>query len=308
MLAVCTASFTAWTTPPPAAAVGHHAYARPRLGGHSCRVAMQQGPLEDGYSELLPLINKMEGRDADGNADAELVARMEAEVLQLTGVGLEGLLNPAKVVNLEYERLQKVSELEKCTDATERAALEERLAKIEGDLYREKRTKFRTWLKYLFIIQSVSAVVLSGFLVFDAFPTVTVDISLRALGFWSYWLFIIPSLRARRPQGWEKTALNYAFLGSPVLTLGLPFITKEPPIIWGANLVLLVSCYAYGYFVVRGSEDENAAKGFSGPLRWLDFGSGQERGMTMEKREAMQQKQAAEKEAGKELAKAASEK
>ena len=37
--------------------------------------------------------------------------------------------------------------------------------------------------------------------VFDTFPTVTIDISLRALGFWSFWLFIIPSLRARRPRG-----------------------------------------------------------------------------------------------------------
>ena len=64
---------------------------------------------------------------------------------------------------------------------------------------------------------------------FDAFPTVTLDISLRALGFWSFWLFIIPSLRARRPRGWEKLALNIAFLGSPIVTIGAPFLTSPCP-------------------------------------------------------------------------------
>ena len=133
--------------------------------------------------------------------DPRLVARMDAEVFELTGVGLEDLLNPSKVVNLELERLKLEAELADFGgDAEEREKLEAKLDETERKLYTEKRTVFAGWLKGLFIGQALIAVVLSGYMVYDAFPTVTLDISLQALGFWSYWLFVIPSLRARRPR------------------------------------------------------------------------------------------------------------
>jgi hypothetical protein len=60
----------------------------------------------------------------------------------------------------------------------------------------------------------------------------------RALGFWTIWLFTIPSLRAVKPLGYpsvgmsaavEKKALNLAFVLTPLLTLALPFATKVNP-------------------------------------------------------------------------------
>jgi len=42
--------------------------------------------------------------------------------------------------------------------------------------------------------------------------------------------------------------------------------------------MLLVSCYAYAFAFARG-EGAGEAASFSGALRWLDFGSGQERGI-----------------------------
>merc|ERR1719382_253317 len=213
---------------------------------------------------------------------------MDEEVRQLTGVSLDELLNPSKVVNLERDRLNLERELATAAPGEAREQLEAKLTKVENDLFREKRTVFRGWLKNLFVGQSLLAIAGSGLFVYDAIPGVSLDLSLRALGFWSYWLFIIPSLRARRPSGWEKKALNFAFLGSPILTLGLPFVTKEPALIWEANLVLLVACYVWAYFT--GDEDEQVA-GFSGVLRWLDFGSGQERGMSATQREKLRQKQ-----------------
>ena len=203
---------------------------------------LQQGPLEDGFNGLMPMMTD------EGNADPELVARIDDEVQALTGVGLDDLLNPSKVVNLERDRILVESELDSCTDASKREELEAKLAKLEGDLYREKRTVFRGWLKAVFIGQSLIAIVLSGIAVNDP----SIDLSLRALGFWSYWLFIIPSLRARRPRGWEKKALDIAFLGSPILTIALPFVTKQPANIWAANLVLLAGSYAFGYFSGEG--------------------------------------------------------
>ena len=49
----------------------------------------------------------------DGNVDPELVERVNAEVLELTGVELDELLNPSKVVN--YEREVILLEQQVCT-------------------------------------------------------------------------------------------------------------------------------------------------------------------------------------------------
>jgi len=254
-----------------------------------------QGPLEEGFKEILPFATD------EGNVDPDLVDRVNEEVFALNGVGLEDLLNPSKVVNYEREKILLAEQISECTDASEREELQQRLDKVEEQLYSEKRTVFSGWLKAVFVGQAVFAIILGGVAAFDAFPTVTIDISLRALGFWSYWLFIIPSLRARRPRGWEKVALNYAFLGSPILTIGLPFVAKDPPLIWGCNLALLVGCYAYGYAFGRG-EDAEKVGAFSGALSALDFGSGQERGIRGKARERYFDQKTQVKEAPRELA------
>ena len=248
---------------------------------------LQVGPLEDGFKELIPQLNQ----NKQGDVEAEIVARVNDEVLQLTGVELESLLNPSKVVNGERKKLIIINQLDATTSAEEKAQLQLELDKLDEELFREKRTVFREWLKALFVGQAILGIIGSGFLAYDAFPGASIDLSLRALGFWSFWLFTIPSLRARRPRGWEKKALNIAFLGSPILTLGLPFVTKQPDQIWLANLVLLVGSYVYGY--ISGPEDEEVG-GFSGALRWLDFGSGQERGMRAEQREAFFERRTSE--------------
>jgi len=266
---------------------------QPSFGQRTGLVRAQSGPLEDGYAELLP------GRTEEGSVDPEIVARMDAEVQAISGVNLEDLLNPSKVVNLERERLILEPQIASCTNTEEKAELEKKMDKIEKQLYSEKRAVFRGWLKNVFIGQAIFAVVLGGVAAFDAFPTVTIDISLRALGFWSYWLFVIPSLRARRPKGWEKKALDVAFLGSPLITFAAPFVTKDTGTIWAANLIFLMASYAYGYF---SGEDEAPAGRFSGALQALDFGSGQERGLSANAREKIEQrrkeKEAAEDSAG----------
>ena len=103
-------------------------------------------------------------------------------------------------------------------------------------------------------------------------------------------------MRARRPRGWEKLALDIAFLGSPILTIGLPFITKEPSTIYNFNFALLVASYAYGYSFGRG-EGAQKVTAFSGALSALDFGSGQERGVRGAAREKLFEQQRASKEA-----------
>ena len=190
-------------------------------------------------------------------------------------------------------------QIEECEDAGARSELQAKLEKVSKQLYSEKRTVFRGWLKAVFVGQALIAVVLGGVAAFDAFPTVTIDLSLRALGFWSFWLFIIPSLRARRPKGWEKFALDIAFLGSPIVTIGAPFLTKDPALIWGANLALLTGVYAFAYAFGRTDGGEQLGKslgGVSNALSAVDFGTGQERGIRGEARERFFEKQKSEKE------------
>ena len=58
------------------------------------------------------------------------------------------------------------------------------------------------------------------------------DISIQVLGYWFWWLFIVPSLRSRRPKGDEKKALDIAFLGTPIVSALAPVVTKDTGLIW----------------------------------------------------------------------------
>jgi hypothetical protein len=55
------------------------------------------------------------------------------------------------------------------------------------------------------------------------------------LGYWWWWLFVVPSLRSRRPKGMEKKALDIAFLGTPLISLLMPVVTKDTGIIWAGE-------------------------------------------------------------------------
>merc|ERR1711871_1354405 len=103
-----------------------------------------QGPLEEGFKEILPFATE------EGNVDPEPVDRVNEEVFQLMGVGLEDLLNPSKVVNYERERILLNQQISECSDAGEKAELEARLDKVEKQLYSEKRTVFSGALKAVF--------------------------------------------------------------------------------------------------------------------------------------------------------------
>ena len=58
----------------------------------------------------------------------------------------------------------------------------------------------------------------------------------------------------------------------------MPLVAKDPPLVWCANLALLVGCYGYGYAFGRG-EDAQSLGRFGAALNAVDFGSGQERGI-----------------------------
>jgi hypothetical protein len=103
-----------------------------------------------------------------------------------------------------------------------------------------------------------------------------------------WWLFIIPSLRARKPSNEEKNALNWAFLLSPVVSLSLPVVTKDVALIWWMNAVAVVGCYIYAFFLKKDDDDGiSPTDSEQKPLppllaqiyKALDYGSGQERGL-----------------------------
>lgn len=110
----------------------------------------------------------------------------------------------------------------------------------------------------------------------------TSDVSIQVLGFWWWWLFIVPSLRSRRPKGFEKQALDIAFIGTPAVSLLAPIATKDTALIWIANFVLVAGAYGFAY--VTYDENDDGSGGSKQPewlkfvMKSLDFGVGKERG------------------------------
>ena len=177
-------------------------------------------------------------------------------------------------------------------------AVRNKIAKKEKDLFIERKSVFRSWLKNVFLGQAILSTALSYVMAtnpdalfgsFDWYHDVSnMDTSLSVLGFWWWWLFIVPSLRSRRPSGNEKRALDMAFLGTPLISLLSPVVTKDTGLIWMANFLVVAGSYGYA-FLGGGDDDGNDDDGEGGEddkrpgwlkfmYKSLDFGSGRERG------------------------------
>mmetsp|Transcript_37665 Transcript_37665/g.92574 ORF Transcript_37665/g.92574 Transcript_37665/m.92574 type:complete len:360 (-) Transcript_37665:183-1262(-) len=209
----------------------------------------------------------------------ELVRR---EVRADLGCELEDLLNPIKVVSLETKILAAEQEIAQGADAERSQRLLDDIDKYRADLAVEKRAIMKDWLKMLFRGQAVLSLLVGGYMANNP----EVSVAFRALGFWTIWLFTIPSLRAVKPLGYpslnisanmEKKALNLAFVLTPLLTLLLPVFTKDTAVIFWADVATVAACYAL--YVAKG-DDPDGGDGveIKGVLRYLDYGTGRERG------------------------------
>ncbi|CAB9526490.1 expressed unknown protein [Seminavis robusta] len=251
--------------------------------------------------------------DGEMTSDDPFVQEIDAGIQRDFGVGLDELLNPAKVVNLERDLYNLRLELAELTGVTLEETvqltteqcdgggggetadeLRANIEKKETSLVIERRSVFRGWLKNVFLVQAVLSFALSWVMAtnpealfgqFGWFQTYNMDISIKVLGYWWWWLFVVPSLRSRRPTGTEKKALDIAFLGTPIISLIAPVATKDTAIIWAANLAVVLGSYAFA-FATDGDEDDDAGAGDDSKTpEWLkfvykslDFGSGRERG------------------------------
>ena len=251
--------------------------------------------------------------EGDLTSDDPFVQSIDAGIQRDVGVPLDGLLNPAKVVNLERDlyslrmNLASVtgketdfSEMEDLTAMTtqdcdgggggeEAEALRKNIAKKEASLVIERRSVFRGWLKNIFLGQAVISFGLSYVMAthpeslfggFGWYNVYNMDISIKVLGYWWWWLFVIPSLRSRRPSGPEKKALDIAFLASPAISLIAPVATKDTALIWAANFAIVAA--SYGFAFLTPEDDDDGDSKTPGWLKFvyksLDFGSGRERG------------------------------
>lgn len=248
--------------------------------------------------------------DEEMTSDDPFVRSINEGIRRDVGVELDELLNPSKVVNLERDLFNLRLELAEATGVADPGKttaecdgggggedadkLRKKISKKESDLSIERRSVFRGWLKNIFLGQAVLSLGLSWVMVTD--PTVIVgsfenyerlqlDTSVKVLGFWWWWLFIVPSLRSRRPKGAEKKALDIAFLGTPLVSILAPVLTKDTPSIWIANLAVVLGSYGYAYFLDNGDDDAGGKDKKNDPewlkfvYKSLDFGSGRERGL-----------------------------
>jgi hypothetical protein len=117
--------------------------------------------------------------DGEMTSDDPFVKQIDAGIQRDFGVGLEDLLNPAKVVNLERELYNLRTELATLTNkkdetgriievvglsteecdggggGEEAEAIRTKISKKETDLALERRSVFRDWLKNIFVGQAV---------------------------------------------------------------------------------------------------------------------------------------------------------
>ena len=131
------------------------------------------------------------------NKEQELIARISREVMLESGVELDQLINPSKVVNLERDIVNLTDQLRLTDSTVEKEDIQSKIDKKKSTLSVEKRAVMRDWLKNLFVGQSIIAVVISLLMVYDIVPYYEhqLPLSIKVLGFWMWWLFIIPSLR-----------------------------------------------------------------------------------------------------------------
>lgn len=258
-----------------------------------------------GWSGVAP----MQG-DGEMTSEDPFVKQIDESIRGEMGVGLDELLNPAKVVNLERDLYNLRNELATLTGATlpenttpttelcdaggggeDAEAIRAKIDKKEKDLYMERRSVFRGWLKNIFLGQALLSMALSYVMAtnpdflfgsFDWYNRIdNMDTSITVLGFWWWWLFIVPSLRSRRPSGMEKKALDIAFLGTPLISILSPVVTKDTGIIWFANFAVVAGAYGFAY-LAPDDDGDDGDKNQPGWLKFLykslDFGSGRERG------------------------------
>lgn len=245
---------------------------------------MRRSHLQLVTKENTAAVTDNNGMSQEEIEEEAMIKRIEDEVMAESGVELDQLINPSKVVNLERDLIKLNAEmLDTSVGQEELNKIQTLIDKKKAVLFIEKRAVMRGWLKNLFVGQSVLAGIISYGMVYNNIPGYDAPLAIQVLGFWMWWLFIIPSLRARKPQANEKEALNIAFILSPTVSLLLPTFTKDVTIIWWANAIATAACYAYAYLIPKSDDTANANDSLPPWLKQafkaLDFGSGQERGL-----------------------------
>ncbi|CAN8064836.1 unnamed protein product [Agarophyton chilense] len=215
------------------------------------------------------------------SAEQDPVESQVRTELAAEGINLDELLNGGKVVSLtrKLNLLQSQSEM-LLPNSEDYNVMQKKITELKTDIDREKRQVMQSWLKNLFVFQAVMFLGIGAALSFDAVPFYSVPLVGQALGFWTIWLFTIPSLRARKGTAKaEKSALNISFLTVPLINVCLPGITKNCGLIWTADVVVLLGFYMY-YFIraynssLEGKEGLPKEQGtIKGVLKYLDWGS-----------------------------------
>jgi hypothetical protein len=231
--------------------------------------------------------------------------RYRRQLAQLTGATITTTTMTTTATTTATTTLTTTADCDNGGGGAEADMLRQLIQTKEATLLTERRSVFRGWFKTLFLYQAMLSFGLSYVMAttpatlfghYDWYnnPQYNMDLSISVLGYWWWWLFVIPSLRSRRPKGYEKQALDVAFLASPVVSLMAPVVTKDTGIIWWANAVVVGGAYGYAFWSSRqpnqndeddDDEDDSDSTSQQSPPKWwkfvyqsLDFGSGRERG------------------------------
>lgn len=195
------------------------------------------------------------------------------------GINFDDLMNGPKTLKLthEVEKLERLLSSLSSKEGLEAQKLTTELAATREELKKIRTQVMQPALKQVFLVQAILTAIAGGLLSADQIPTVSVPIVGQALGFWTVWLFTLPALRARKGIArWEKSALNIAFLTTPLCNVLLPTITKNCGLIWIIDISVVLFSYAFYLQKSLKADDPLSATEqgkVRGILKYLDWGS-----------------------------------
>lgn len=285
----------------------------------------QEAPVDEAEKEVVPFFEEVSGDDP-------IVLELEDRLRKMNGdssLTLDMVLNPGTIVNAEREVILLRAELKATPDEEleKRKELEDKIEAKQMKIVNEMRQVMTDSLKLEFLLQAALSVPLFGAMCYDALPIPDLNwlglddagsrLVLRLFGLWGIWLVTVPALRARKPGGpygmgyEEKRALDLSFLILPLVCILVPFISKDPALIFWLCLLTVGGCYVWSFKTPLETESTFSRRGAGSdlnlpePIMWalkaLDFGTGSERGAVREDTTWQEQLEAYEK-AAEELA------
>eukprot|EP00741_Cyanophora_paradoxa_P008784 tig00001374_g8501.t1 len=108
----------------------------------------------------------------------------------------------------------------------------------------------------VFWVQAIITAALGFVLAAELVPQFKGDPFWGIMGGWSMWMFVIPSVQARRPTHQARWAINWSFALIPLINVVVPFVYKSFLAVYLTDVIFFLAMYWYGHNGKQFPEDQ----------------------------------------------------